>query len=160
MFLSMSAISQNDSLSKRQSHFIVANLLDSITTNLKERKATDIVSFFSFGFSKEYGCVVWKEGSNMKGMKLIYKNGKLKSKKLVSAKINKPIFEDYFKDRCDLIKTFKNDKTSYISHDFTIYVKTANEMDELQLFFMYSSYLANKNVQCAFIIKELMRLSE
>ena len=160
MFLSMSAFSQSDSLTKKQSHLIVANLLDSITANLKERKATDIVSFFSFGFSKEYGCIVWKEGSNMKGMKLAYKNGKLKNKKVASSKINKSIFESYFKDKCDLIKTFKNDKASYISHDFTIYVKTANQIGEQQLFFMYSSYLANKDVQCAIIIKELMRLSE
>ena len=160
MLLSMNVFSQKSNLKEEQDHTVIAKLLDSITVHLKEKKATDIVSFFSFGFAKKYGCIIWKEGGNIKGMKVVFKNGGLKSKKVVSSQINRSIFESYFKDKCDLKKTFKNDKSSYISHDFTIYVKTISQMNEQELFFMYSSYMANKDTPCAIIVKELMRIAD
>lgn len=151
---------QNVNLKKEQDHIMVVKLLDSTAANLQEKGMTNIVTFCSFGFAKKYGCIVWKDDCHIKGRKIYFKRGKITFKKISSSHINKSIFENYFDDQCDLKNTFQNGKSSYISHDFMLYLSTIDGKNVQKLFFPYSRYLGNKDTPCAIILKELMRLAE
>ena len=138
-------------------------IIDSISSELKKKGVSEIISFVGLSYWSDRGNILWKENKVTKGIEFIYqfkvkrrritqkfmsKERELIIKKLKEKVVNNGSLDSLFSYPCDIINSINQFENGIVSHPLIIYFLMDIAGKRENIYFSSFSWSVNKEFPC------------